>query len=265
MGMIDRAKVIQRHITDVTTPHRVVFHHMPKCGGTSVSRAIRKRYLVSQSSILVPEAYKGIKALHPEYEHKVLREQLEDFNRKYFLYLLYQDVRCIAAHVTFSENAYNLFKEKYKFVTVLREPVSRFISHYFYNAARPQGFDHITDSFEDFLKSERARQMGASYAIFYGDLSEKDDPTSDAAVQRAQDNLKLFDVVGLLNDLESFEAGLKRELGVTFKIGHDNKMRQPNSAKREVVTPELKQKVIELCAPDLAIWRSVGGADPSKT
>ena len=36
-------------------PNRIVFHHAPRCGGTSVGRAIRKRFLLSQATVL-PEA-----------------------------------------------------------------------------------------------------------------------------------------------------------------------------------------------------------------
>jgi hypothetical protein len=62
MGRIDRLKALQPRVLDRLTPQRVVFHHVPKCGGTSVGRALRKRYLLSQATVTPEASFRAFEA-----------------------------------------------------------------------------------------------------------------------------------------------------------------------------------------------------------
>lgn len=79
-----------------------------------------------------------------------------DLREQMLLYHMFDGVHGIAAHVRFSEDAYALFKDQYKFMTVLREPVARFVSHFHWGARKSGEHDRIDDNFEDFLET-RAR------------------------------------------------------------------------------------------------------------
>jgi hypothetical protein len=259
MGLIDQAKQNLSKVNERLMPQRVVFHHVPKCGGTSVGRALRKRFLLSQATVIPESSYRAFEAFTGRTDRQQMLVDVLDLREQMMLYLMFEDVRCISLHVRFSDIAYDRFHDRYKFITILREPVARFVSHYFWSFGKPEAHARIDEDFSAFLETERARRLGATYVEYFSGLPKDDDITTPAAIDAAIANLNRFNVVGKLDDLADFEAQLKKELGVRIRIGHENKMRQPVSKKREVMTPELEDRVRALCAPDIAVWNAVCG------
>lgn len=255
MGMISVAKLAHNKLLNVFVPQRVVFHHVPKCGGTSVGRALRKRYLLSQSTVTPESSFRAFEAFTQGTDRQQMLVDVLDLREQMMLHLLFEDIRCVSLHVRFSEIAHNHFSQNYKFVTVLREPVSRFISHYFWSFGKPHAHARIDENFEDFLETEHAQRLGSTYGEFYSGLSKNSDMRSDSAVDAAIENLRRFDAVGRLDDLGDFETQLRRELGVKISIGHENKNKSATRGDRFEITPELMDRVVELCAPDIAVWK----------
>lgn len=256
MGAVDKAKSALRKLQDWTTPQRVVFHHVPKCGGTSVGRALRKRYLLSQATVTPESSFRAFEAFTGRTDRQQMLVDVLDLREQMMLYLMFEDVRCVSLHVRFSKTAHERFADRYKFVTVMREPVSRFISHYFWSYGKPDAHARIEEEFAVFLDTERARRLGATYSEFYAGLSKEDDITTPAAIAAAIANLRRFDVVGKIENLAEFESGLKRELGVRIKIGHENKARKHDDKDKVLMSSELRARVNEICAPDVAIWKA---------
>lgn len=255
MGLIDRAKTARPNLLDWLTPRRVVFHHVPKCGGTSVGRALRKRYLLSQATVTPESSFRAFEAFTGRSDRDQMLIDVLDLREQMLLYLLFEDIRCLSLHVPFSEIAHARFCDRYRFVTILREPVSRFISHYLWSHGKPHAHGRIEEEFAAFLETPRARRLGATYAEFFSGLPKDSDITSNEAVEAAIGNLKTkFDVVGRLDHLPDFERDLRRTLGVRIRVGHENKTHNTVESARSMVTPELVEQVRVLCAPDLAIW-----------
>ena len=252
--VVGLVKGFRKSILDHVSPQRVVFHHVPKCGGTSVGYTLRKRYLLSQASVTPESSFRAFEAFTGRSDREQMLIDVLDLREQMMLYLMYEDIRCISLHVRFSEIAHTRFADRYKFVTILREPVSRFISHYFWSHGKPHAHARIDESFADFLETDRARRLGATYAEYYAGLPKEADITTPEAVASALANLRRFDVVGRLDDLGEFEKNLQRELGVRIKIGHENKARPAKTGRNNTLTPDLREKVVKLCAPDLAIW-----------
>lgn len=255
MGFIDQAKIWHQKLLDRTIPQRVVFHHVPKCGGTSVGRALRKKYLLSQATVLPEESFRAFEAFTGRSDREGMLVDVLDLREQMFLYLLFQDIRCISLHVRYSEIAYRLFAGKYKFITILREPVSRFISHYHWSHGKPNAHARIEETFEAFLETDRARQLGSSYSEYYSGLPKETDFSQPEAIRQAISNLGNFDVVGKLDQLESFERQLHEELGVRLRIGHENKAKTGTSGANRLSTG-LMDRVTELCRPDIEIWNA---------
>ncbi|ETX16721.1 hypothetical protein OCH239_01280 [Roseivivax halodurans JCM 10272] len=257
--MVDRTKSVLAAVNDRLMPQRVVFHHVPKCGGTSVGRALRKRFILSQATVVPESSFRAFEAFTGRTDREAMLVDVLDLREQMLLYYLFEDVRCVSLHVRFSNTAYDLFQERYKFVTILREPVARFVSHYFWSYRKAGAHARIDEDFERFLETPRARRLGASYVEYFSGLPKEEDVTTSRAISLAIENLRRMDVVGRLDDLDEFRRRMHEELGVRVKIGHENKMRQPASRKSEVVTPELTEKVRELCAPDIAVWEAMHG------
>jgi hypothetical protein len=257
MGYIDRLKITKNRLDDWLMPQRVVFHHVPKCGGTSVGRALRKRYILSQATVLPEESFRAFEAFTGRNDREGMLVDVLDLREQMLLYLLYSGVRCISLHVRFSHIAHQRFRDQYKFITVLREPVSRFISHYIWSHAKPAAHGRIEEDFDCFLETERARRLGAIYVEFFSGLPKDADMAAPESVAAAIANLAKFDVIGRLDDLPSVQDELQKELGLNIKIGHENKMHQSRSQAAIGTTPDLRAKVERLCAPDIEVWKTV--------
>ncbi|WP_162174088.1 sulfotransferase family 2 domain-containing protein [Actibacterium atlanticum] len=265
MGLVDFAKRSKGKIEDQLLPQRFVYHHIPKCGGTSVGRALRKRYLLSQATVTPESSFRAFEIFTARNDREKMLIDVLDLREQMLLYHLFEDVRGVSLHVRFSEIAYQRFKDNYKFVTMLRDPVKRFVSHYHWSYGKPQAHARIEDDFETFLESPRAKRIGATYVEYLCGLP-KDVPTdSDEAVSAAISNLGKFSVVGDISDTRSFEQDIRKELGVRVKIKHENKGSKASRSRSELENPEWRAKIESLCAPDIAVWKAAnavqGGRD----
>lgn len=250
MSMIDRARAGLTGARRRLHPGRVVFHHVPKCGGTSVGRALRKRFLLSQATVLPEATYRAEAALAPDATSDALRARAEDLRERMLLYHLAAGVDCVSAHVRFSEAAWAGYRDTVKFVTMLRDPAARFVSHYRWSHGRPDGHAHIPDAFPAFLETPAARHLGAFYVYFFSGLPPDADMTTTAALDRAKVNLDRFDVVGILDRLAEFRAAIRREVGVGVRIGHENRARAPAPDW----AAEHGDRIMALTAPDRAVF-----------
>ena len=255
VALVDSAKWIRERLLYHVCPQRVVFHHVPKCGGTSVGRTLRRRYILSQATVLPNESLQAFASFTGGNDREQMLVDVLDLREQMFLYLLHSDVRCISLHVRFSEVAHRLFADRYKFVTILREPVSRFISNYFWSFAKPRALPENEIALGPFLETDRARRLGASYVQYFCGLPKDSDFTEAASIEAAKTNLAKFDVVGHIGDRIRFERDIRNALGVRLRIGHENRARQSASERDQVVTPELRAEIEALCAPDIAVWR----------
>lgn len=251
MSLVDGARSVLASARRRLHPNRVVFHHAPKCGGTSVGRALRKRYILSQATVL-PEATFHAEATlaGPDAERAETLAKAEALRERMLLYHLAAGVDCVSAHVRFSEAAFAAYGAQAKFVTMLRDPVERFHSHYRWSHGRKDGHAHIPAAFPAFLESPAARHLGGFYVYFFSGLPAGADMSSRAALDRAKANIDRLHVVGFLDKLDAFKADMRREVGISLRIGHENRAAAPAPAD----AAEFADRIHALTAPDRAVY-----------
>lgn len=255
MSLVDRLRKWQTLAIEYATGTPVIFHHIPKCGGTSVGRALRLRYLLSQDTVHPIHSYAAVEAFFPDTEQAKLLDAMRDFREQMLLYLIFEKVRCISAHVHFSQPAYESACAQYKFVTVLRDPVERFVSHYFHSLNR-NDYSRVSQPIDAFIETEQARDMGATLSKYLCGLPSGSDFASEEAVSSAIVNLEKFDAIGFLDKLPSFEKRLREILGVGLRIGHENAGAHGGGGYKARLEPKILAAVVELCAPDIAIFEA---------
>lgn len=103
-----------------------IFTHIPKCGGTSFREYI---YNSGKTSNIKPEEM-YVPGFHPESNEKNIPQLNEEELDK----LRQSQIKVFACHSKYDiEREFNLTKVKNPFYfTILREPVQRFISHYYF-------------------------------------------------------------------------------------------------------------------------------------
>lgn len=243
----------------------IFFLHIPKCGGTSVRHAIRQNYLS-----LDIRKDRGIVALDPSASADVVRmtdltDYPHDTNNDYsllkvreniLLYFMSQDkTRFISGHFAFSDAAYNEFHQKFAFLTLLRDPVKRWISTYFYNKYKNSDHFKIEMDIEEYIESDFGKSQGYEYIKFIGGHNPYGDYSSIDAIERTKRNLHKFDIVGLLEDLDDFRIKFKNRFDVDLKIGLENQNPKPELIQKSLINPKLEEQIWEICRPDREIYQ----------
>lgn len=251
------AKRLIHSASAVLSPSPVVFHHIPKCGGSSVGVALRSRYLLSQVTVAPEESFRAFERYSGRTDREAMLVDVIALRQQMMLYHLLQGVRCVSAHVPYSPAMRGEFSASHSFITILREPVERFISHYFWSHGKAGAHARIDEDLETFLATDRARRQGAAYVEYFCGDPMRPDLDADAAIAAAIDNLRGFDVIGRLDDLGQFQLDLKKALGATIRIGRENRAIDKSRSGRAEISRPLRSRIEDLCAPDLAVWNAV--------
>lgn len=254
MSATDLAKILHRRATELLCGRRIVFHHVPKCGGTSVGRALRRAYILSQGTITPVESEKAFDAAQSSLSGTGVAH-VSELREMMLLYLLYSDVRCVAAHVPFSNAAFDRFASRYSFLTLLRDPVDRFISQYYWNHDRPEAHFRIPESFDAFLASDRASALGSTYVRYFCGQPGQEF-TRGRQVDAAIRNLHRMDLVGFLDDLPHFQTKLRALTTKRVTIGSEN-VANTRSRREAIMSGPLRDRVLEVCGPDRDVWEAV--------
>lgn len=231
----------------------ICFVHIPKCGGTSIRSGMkrswlnlvinRKTSLDHPASALAAESY-GKDIL--TYREELLRYFLFGNSSKY-----------VFGHFKCTDETRRLFQENWYFITLLRDPVKRWLSHYYFDRYRTRNVHYNTSDLpiDRYLASKEGLQNARIYARHFSNYKIGEEITSQH-VSDAVENILGFDVYGILENLESFAKNYKSKTGVSLKIKNKNKNPKKNYV-RESISNELQQRVVELCQYDLQIYNQI--------
>jgi hypothetical protein len=253
---MDRVKILKSvrgRAIEASAGERVVFHHIPKCGGTSVALALRMRYVLSQTTVHSGRTYAVAAELDRTGSAEETLAAMYRLREEMLLYFLHEDVRCVSSHVPFSTVAHEEFGDRYRFITILRDPVERFVSHYFHSFERDD-YSRIELPLERYVETPEAKRLGATCVSYLSGLPWEVDPAGEEAVAAARANLGRFDCIGITPDMDDFAARLHEVIGVKLRIGHANRGSESGGSYRERLAPELIERIAALCAPDLSLY-----------
>ena len=220
---------------------RLIYFHVPKCGGSTFGAALRLQYFWSQATI-------GQQITRPpgpegQAQRKTRMEQDYDQRAGVLQRLVDHRVRCISAHVRYEAAFMDSTAQDYLRVKLLRDPVERFVSHYAYLQRRHPDPERPS-TLAGFLHTEDARRLGRQYLFYFGG--------AHANVGQAIDALRGFDLVGDLGQGQRFRADLNRMAGPLPNLGARNQA--PAGA---AIPADLRQQIEKLCREDRAIYDAV--------
>jgi hypothetical protein len=256
MSLVEFGKSVHRRLTEACCGARIVFHHVPKCGGTSVGRSLRRAYILSQGTVTPEESFRAFAACAGSERKDELLAGVLQFREVMLLYMMYSDVRCVSAHIPFSNVAHDRFHGKYLFVTLLRDPVERFISHFFWSYGKAHAHGGIDEELADFLGSERARALGSTFVRYFSGRPPGYGSTLTQGVDQAIRNLRLMDHVGFLDDVARFGTTLRELTGKRMRIGREN-VGAHKSKYAGILDGALRRAILDVCAPDREIWDAI--------
>jgi hypothetical protein len=231
---------------------RIVFLHVPKCGGNSLRLALRDAYRapfsggsrrrlhVSPAGTRDAAAALGVPV--DAFRDALLRYHLHDRKRRLF-----------TGHFSWPDGLLEQFPD-ISLVTLLRDPVAHFLSCYY--EAREAGRNG--DSLDAFLDGAAAQRIGTRFArVFAGRRdAEKIEP---ADVELARGRLARVAVIGLLEDLPGFVDDFRRCFGARLRLPHANAGTLRQRAEREDLTDALRARIVARVVTNQALYEFAQG------
>jgi len=240
-----------------TLSPRIFFLHVPKCGGTTLSQAMVAAYPLTdylRGRVVTLDAAASARAAQfaPSMEGSVfrMRETLLHY------WMSQQRVRHIDGHFPFSNVAHDRFGDRFAFVTMLRDPVQRYLSEYFYNRYKSHTAhrrDEASMPLEQYVDTPFGQQQGMQYARFIsGQETICDEPE---AIEQAQANLQKMKLVGCLEQQDIFLARFAKLFGRKLTLRRRNVSPVSESQRREQVNDAVLQRIADVCRADAEIYR----------
>lgn len=245
---------------------KIFFLHIPKCAGTSLNDAIAKQYI--NLNLKTDQQLIGINPVAAANARLALDEETSpEFSvspdcslRIPECLLLYfmnkQEVKYISGHIPFSEIAYRKFANQFAYVTVLRDPVERWISEYSFHKFKKSAHQKDTASMDidAYLESARGKAQGGQYVLFLGGRINGGDYGSRGALRRAVENLQKFAVVGCVEDLGGFAERFYERFGAKLDVGRRNINPKPADWETRIITADVRRRIENICERDCEIY-----------
>lgn len=203
--------------------HNCFFMHIPKCGGTSITEALYAAVPLNcrVGMIDANATRRAVSILESDVDtslryHDDLETGAKVYATRTALLLTHMawNTHLIYGHVPFNYKAYQHFGDTYKFVTLMREPLSRTLSNFAHSAR--EGL--IPNDFDAYLEGQVVRTHGLSHLRFFSGRHLIQPEEEAEAFCEAKENLALFSLVGFLDDLDTFSDKFKGIFGRSLSI-----------------------------------------------
>ncbi|MED4116868.1 sulfotransferase family 2 domain-containing protein [Priestia megaterium] len=148
----------------------IIFMHIPKTGGTTLNDIFKKSYAENEIYDHVP-----LEAMRNHFS------QLKEEDKK--------EIKAISGHHFYG--IHDLFSKPYTYFTMMRNPIERVISLYYFLKTYPGYYEENMRnmSFEEYIDWDPQARNGQIHQIC--------GQNSQLSLEKAKENLKVFEVVGI--------------------------------------------------------------------
>jgi hypothetical protein len=228
---------LNRIATSAIDNKNLAFLHIAKCGGVSIDSALRQQFALSgQPKLNRAAAIKTtLSGFSQEVESPENSARFADLHvntlNTLMSYHLGLNWRYVSGHANINSQQLSQFKEQYDFITVLRDPIKRFISHYIFtkltnelSVMLPNKFctDNLVQEAKEIIASRRGWHMMNTPTMCLTGRYPEDHNDAKAMQLTVAANLSQFSVVGFLTHLEQFTTQIKDVTGKSIDISHRN-------------------------------------------
>jgi len=230
---------------------KVFFCHVPKCAGSALSGMIQRQIYadrrVATFSINLEASQKASQVCSMPMAR--VREIVLAYNlsvpHNYFG----------TGHVYCRPNLVESHRTEWDFVTILRNPIDRWISEYVYNTYKNLNWARNTLTIDDYLSSAKGNLTGVSFLKYFSSIPGDYAGNVDEFVDEAVANLAQFSVVGTVENLENWCQTFKARFGKDASIPRTNTSPNIEASERIRSDESLMRRIEVLCEPDLCIYQ----------
>lgn len=212
----------------------LIFLHISKTAGMTMYEIISRQY--------PREAIYWVAGHSNREDVQQFMRMPEDQRRRY---------RCLIGHTSFGVHEYFLHPVDY--LTILREPVDRIVSHYYYVKRSPDNYLHrwVTEndiSLDEYVNSGHASELSNGQTRMLCGIRSMDsvfgnEPVTEAALEAAMRNLESIACIGLTERFDESLLVFQKRLG--WKHIHYVKKNVTQSRSRTNAIPKETVRAIQ--------------------
>ncbi|MDP2760789.1 MAG: sulfotransferase family 2 domain-containing protein [Sideroxyarcus sp.] len=275
MNRTSKIRVLANALAVSLSGHRIgkkiAYLHIPKCGGTSLHYSIASKY--GLSALLTPNNIIHLNSVASAFAAQRMGKSIGEFRDEIVgYYFAHPAAKFISGHFHFDSSSCKLLSEGWSFITLLRDPVPRFVSAFYYNkylpdfpspyhlqksspAAKDGDFyiQRLTGSLEEFVYMDEALKYGCDMVRQIASCDANGFGVTDAEINNAINFLEGFEVVGLLEHMDDFVADFYGKFGVKLAIPHLN-FANKKSVKLDQLPVQVVDRIREICEPNIKVY-----------
>tara|TARA_R110002050_G_scaffold224120_4_gene360087 strand:- start:761 stop:1534 length:774 start_codon:yes stop_codon:yes gene_type:complete len=232
---------------------KVFYCHVPKCAGTSISDQVRLElcsgYRVNTFHLKLWSTKKASQALNQDLA--TMRKSLLAYN------LALPENYFGSGHINCPPQITHFFADEWDFITIMRNPVDRWISEYVYNTYK--GSDWLKNELplEEYIESDVGLSTGMSYVNYFSSKSCLIENDIDFYASEAIDNLKTFKVVGAVENLDKWSKMFFSVYGKNITVPSRNATPNRELVDKIRSSQELMRKIESICEVDTYIYNEL--------
>jgi hypothetical protein len=209
---------------------KLVFVHVPKAAGTTLTTVVRRPYPNDQIHVIqgrIVESLAGLTQMEPHARSRI---------------------RCLYGHLPFGAH---MLTGPVEHMTMLRDPIDRLVSHYHYARSQPAMYLHelsLRSDLAAYVSSGAAELDNGQTRLLSGladvDAVRGDGPVTGAVLQEAQGNLATA-VIGLTEAFDESLLHFRRAFGwrnVLYSRQNATPQRPPKAALSKDVRAFLEER-----------------------
>ena len=236
---------------------KIIFHHIPKCGGTSIVAGLALTYYPLRLLRYGRKGFPGL--LNAPDSSQAAKEQNTNrytFRRNLLAQNVDQDNSpLISGHYPFNPALYDKEKDQWHFITLLRDPLNRWYSEYFWNRHKDHDYRKTDLSIEAYLETEEGLENTRSFVNYFSCSENNSALVNTSERKEALNNLPKFNVIGCLEHLQRFKADMKSTFGRKPIFLKQNKSPAPKDAqKKPDENSDFHKKLLEYLDADIEIY-----------
>ena len=223
----------------------LLFEHVPKCGGVSVSRYLKQNY--------APDEIYELSGGKPSESIAEFKRSSEKDRQRF---------RLILGHG--AHQLWALMDSETIGMTILRDPVDRIVSHYYFVLASPAHYlyEKVTSqnmSLTDYATSGISGELQNNYVCRFLQISpEEAEQEPDRTVENAYSLLQTqYAVVGTLEQLNQTMNSVRKVAGLRSRWKNEQHNVNKRRRSTEEITDEERKVISDVNALDVKLYAKI--------